>query len=94
MIETYADELREFANFYFKNMFKGLVIVEAMYEPRSMSSRIVIKIKYNDVYTADASQPIEDYTSTMNVMDIFEKLARSLKAQYDSKLSEKENIFK
>lgn len=94
MIETYTDELREFANFYFKNMFKGLVIVNIMYEPRGMYSRIVVKINYNGVNVSDASQQIEDYTSTMGVMDILRELAGRLKTQYDSKLSEKENIFK
>lgn len=94
MFEKYDDELLNFANFYFKNWFKGNVIVERLYEPRALSSKIIVKIKYNEVYIADTSQPIEDYTNTLDVLDILDELVCKLKLQYDSKLSESQTILK
>jgi hypothetical protein len=74
-------------------MFKGDVIVDVLYNPRALSSKIHVRIRYNEVYIEDVSQNIEDYTKTTSVLDILFELADRLKKQYDKKLSEKEDII-
>lgn len=93
MPETYTYELTEFAKFYFKNIFKGTVVVEGQYEPRGLYTRVVVKVHYNEVYVADRSEQIADNTATTNVLEILDELTNRLKTQYINKLAEQENIL-
>ena len=93
MPETYTFELTQFAKFYFKNMFKGIITVEGMYEPRALYTKIVVKIFYNEIYVTEVSRQIEDNISTKAVIEILDELTNRLKAQYVCKLAEQENIL-